>query len=173
MRIACLLGESFDDAEFVQPHRAFQDAGHEVVVIGTQAGTELHGYRGTANARTETSIDEVDQDQFDALFVPGGFSPDHLRLDPSVVAFTRCFIDSGKPCFVICHGPQLLMAADAVSGRRMTAWPTVRRDLHMVGDVDVVNESVVTDRNLVTSRMPDDLPAFIDASLRKLGAKID
>jgi protease I len=165
MRIACLLDSGFEDSEFRKPYDAFGQAGHEVTVIGLEAGKELAGYRGKEKTRAEKSIDEVSPEQFDALFIPGGHSPDHLRINPTVVQFAKAFFDAGKPVFAVCHGPQLLITAEVVKGRRMTAWPTIQGDLRKMG-ADVVDEEVVVDGNLVTSRKPDDLDAFVRESLR-------
>lgn len=167
MKIACLLENLFEDSEFQKPYEAFRQAGHQVTIIGMGAGKELKGSKGTATAKTEKSIDQVTPDQFDALFIPGGYSPDKLRINDRVVAFTKAFVDQGKPVFAICHGPQLLITAMAVKGRTLTAWPTIQGDLRQVG-ANVVDEEVVVDGNLVTSRKPDDLPAFIRESLKLL-----
>ena len=168
MRIACLLGQGFEDSEFQKPFEEFKNAGHEVTVIGVKAGEELKGYHGQVTTRAEKGIDEVRPEEFDALFIPGGYSPDHIRANPAVVAFAAAFMDSGKPVFAICHGPQVLLTADRVRGRRMTAWKTVQGDLAKAG-ADVVDEEVVVDGNLVTSRQPADIPAFVRESLRVLG----
>jgi protease I len=112
------------------------------------------------STRVKKSIDQVSSSEFGALFIPGGSSPDHLRASQKVVDFTRAFADAGKPIFAICHGPQLLMTAGVVKGRTMTAWTTIQQDLKQVG-VNVVDQEVVVDKNLVTSRKPDDIPAFI------------
>jgi protease I len=167
MRIACLLDSGFEDSEFRKPYDAFRQAGHEVSVIGLEAGTELSGYRGKETTRAEKGIGEVSPEQFDALFIPGGYSPDHLRINPEVVRFTKAFFDAGKPVSAVCHGPQLLITAEVVKGRRLTAWPTIQGDLRKLG-ADVVDEEVVVDGNLVTSRKPDDLDAFTRESLRLL-----
>ena len=103
-------------------------------------------------------------DEFDALFLPGGYSPDHLRADQRMVAFARAFFDRERPVFAVCHGPQLLLTAGVVKGRTMTAWKTVQVDLKAAG-ANVVDKEVVIDRNLVTSRQPEDLEAFTKASL--------
>ena len=111
-------------------------------------------------------------DDFDALFIPGGYSPDHLRADDRVVDFTRAFFERERPVFAICHGPQLLITADVVRGRTMTAWKTIQVDLAKAG-ARVVDEEVVVDRNLVTSRQPSDVDAFSRESLallQRLGA---
>lgn len=165
MRIACLLGPDFEDSEFRVPYDRFKSAGHEVVVIGTKAGQELEGKKGKERFKTEKGIDEVKPEQFDALFIPGGHSPDALRADARMVEFTKAF--ARKPIFAICHGPQLLMTADMVKGRTITAWKTVQSDLRQTG-ANVVDLDVVVDGNLVTSRQPDDLDAFTRESLKQL-----
>lgn len=170
MKIACVLESLFEDSEFQKPYNAFRDAGHEVTIVGLAAGKELKGSKGTVTAKTDKSIDAVSPADFDALLIPGGYSPDKLRNNEKVVAFTRAFIDQGKPVFAICHGPQLLITAMVVKGRTMTAWPTIQGDLRQVG-ANVVDRDVVVYGNLVTSRKPDDLPAFIRESL-KLLAKV-
>ena len=166
MRIACVLGEGFEDSEFRVPYDRFRSAGHEVVVIGLKKGEVLKGYKGKERIQTERGVDEVRPDQFDALFIPGGQSPDHLRADPRMVEFTRGFRD--RPIFAVCHGPQLLITADVVRGRKMTAWSTVQVDLRHAG-AQVVDQEVVVDRNWVTSRKPADLDAFVRESLSLLG----
>jgi protease I len=165
MRIACVLGQGFEDSEFKVPYDEFRNAGHEVVVIGEKAGEKLAGDKGKEKAKADLAIDEARAEDFDALFIPGGHSPDHLRADPKFVEFARAF--ANKPILAICHGPQLLMTADMVRGRRMTAWKTVQHDLRFAG-ADVTDEEVVVDGNLVTSRQPGDLPAFVRRSLDML-----
>lgn len=165
MRIACLLAQDFEDSEFRVPYDRFRAAGHEVVVIGTKAGTKLKGDKDREEITTDKGIDEVRPDEFDALFVPGGHSPDKLRADPRMVEFARAF--GKKPIFAICHGPQLLMTAGMVDGRTLTAWQTVQADLRHT-KAHVVDREVVVDGNLVTSRKPDDLDAFTREALRLL-----
>jgi protease I len=167
MKIACLLDSMFEDTEFVKPADAFRQAGHQVTVIGLEPGKDLKGYRGMATVRAEKGIDTVRPDEYDALFIPGGYSPDHLRLNPKVVSFTKAFFDADKPVFAICHGPQLLITARVVKGRTLTAWPTIQDDLRQLG-AKVVDQEVAVDGNLVTSRKPDDIPAFIRESLKVL-----
>lgn len=167
MRIACILDSDFEDSEFKQPYDAFLNEGHRVTVIGLQPGKELKGKKGQVTTKAEKGIDEVTPDQFDALFIPGGYSPDHLRANPKAVQFTKAFFDSSKPVLAICHGPQLLMTADVVKGRKLTAWQTIQDDLKKVG-ANVVDQEVVVDGNLVTSRKPDDIPAFIRESSKLL-----
>jgi deglycase len=165
MRVACLLDVDYEDSEFKQPYDAFKQAGHQVSIIGQEAGRELNGKKGQVTARAELGIDQVQPSQFDALLIPGGYSPDHLRANPKVVAFTKAFFDADKPVFAICHGPQLLITARVFKGRTMTAWITIQDDLKLVG-ANVVDREVVVDKNLVTSRKPADIPAFIRESMK-------
>ncbi len=167
MKIACLLDAGFEDSEFQDPYQSFRDAGHQVVLVGKQAHQPLTGNRGRVTIGSERGIDEVRPQDSDALFLPGGSSPDHLRADPRVVEFTREFADSEKPVLAICHGPQLLLSADRVRGRTMTAWRTVQGDIGHAG-ANVVDQPVAVDGVLVTSRQPSDIPAFVEASLRLL-----
>ncbi|HVH64426.1 MAG TPA: type 1 glutamine amidotransferase domain-containing protein [Candidatus Acidoferrum sp.] len=167
MRIACLLESDFEDSEFKQPYEAFKQAGHQVTVIGQEAGRELKGKKGQVSTKAEAGVDQVRPEQFDALFIPGGYSPDRLRANPKMVEFTRAFVDAQKPVLAICHGPQLLITAGAVKGRTLTAWKTIQEDLKQVG-ANVVDQEVVVDKNLVTSRQPSDIPAFNRESLKLL-----
>lgn len=165
MRIACLLDNDFEDSEFRKPYDAFKAAGHEVVIIGLEPDAKLTGKQGKEVVRAERGIADVKPDEFDALFLPGGYSPDHLRADQRMVAFTKAFFDRERPVFAVCHGPQLLLTAGVVKGRTMTAWKTVQVDLKAAG-ANVVDKEVVVDRNLVTSRQPQDLDAFSKASIQ-------
>jgi len=163
MRIAALVGPGFEDSEFRTPYDRFKKAGHEVVIVGMKKGETLSGAKGRERAQVELELGDARPDQFDALFIPGGYSPDHLRADDRAVDFVRRFRD--KPIFAICHGPQLLITADLVRDRTITAWKTVQVDLRNAG-AKVVDKDVVVDRNLITSRKPDDIEAFVRESLR-------
>jgi protease I len=165
MRIAALVGPEFEDSEFRVPYDGFRRAGHEVVVIGQKAGQTVEGHKGREKTKVERGIDEVKPEQFDALFIPGGHSPDYLRSDERMVDFARAF--ANRPIFAICHGPQVLITAEMVRGRTMTSWKTVQVDLRNAG-AKVLDQEVVVDRNLVTSRKPDDLEAFTRESLALL-----
>ncbi len=165
MKIACVLGPDFEDSEFRVPFDRFVAGGHKVTVIGLERGATLHGKKGIEKIDADLGIDEARAEDFDALFIPGGHSPDALRGDERVVAFTEGFAD--KPIFAVCHGPQLLLSAGMVKGRTMTAWKTVQGDLKYAG-ARVLDKEVVVDRKLVTSRKPDDLDAFTRESLRLL-----
>lgn len=169
MRIACLLDTDFEDSEFEGPYRALREAGHEVTIIGFERGGELRGKKGRVTTRADVGIGDAGPEGFDALLIPGGYSPDHLRADRRFVAFTRAFFERERPVFAICHGPQLLMTARVVEGRRMTAWRTIQDDLRVAG-ADVVDQEVVVDGNLVTSRQPSDVDAFSREAIKKLQA---
>jgi protease I len=172
MRIACILAEGFEDSELTVPRDRLTAAGCDVTIIGAEAGERLEGKNGKVAVEAEASIEDVDVDEFDALFIPGGYSPDHLRADPRFVRFVRDFDRAGKLIAAVCHGPQLLLTADLVRGRRMTAWTTVQVDLRRAG-AHVVDREVVVDRNWVTSRMPEDLEAFSAECLEQLGLGAD
>jgi deglycase len=170
MKIACVLGPDFEDSEFKEPYDAFRNSGHEVVIVGLHAETELRGNKGKVKTVVDRSFQDVTVDDFDAMLIPGGYSPDKLRAHDEAVGFVGQFMQTGKPVFAICHGPQLLLTANE-SGKwnhRMTAWKTVQGDLRKAG-ADVVDQEVVVDRNLVTSRQPSDIPAFIRESQKILG----
>lgn len=166
-RIAMPIARDFEDAEFTVPLERLRGAGHEVVVFGSKAGEEVTGKRGRATARVERTAGEIEAGDFDAVVIAGGYSPDRLRLDRDVVAFVRQFCGTGRLVAAICHGPQLLIEADAVKGRELTSWPSVRKDLENAG-AKWRDQEVLVDGNLVTSRNPDDLDAFCDAILARL-----
>ena len=168
MRIACIVGDGFEERELQVPVDRLRRAGHDVVIVGEHDGATIVGKEGEAKVRVDLGVDEARVDDFDALFIPGGHSPDHLRADDRFVDLVEDFDQAGKPIAAICHGPQLLLTADLVDGRRMTAWQTVQIDLSYAG-ADVVDEPVVVDGNLITSRMPEDLDAFC----RELLATLD
>lgn len=169
-KIAVLITNEFEDSEFTSPAEAYVKAGHEVVTIDTEAGRTITGKQGKAKVKIDKSIDEVSPAEFDALLLPGGHSPDTLRGDDRFVAFTEKFVALGKPVFAICHGPQLLISANAVRGRKMTTVKPIVIDLKNAG-ADFYDKEVVVDNDqLVTSRTPDDLPAFNREALRILNA---
>jgi len=166
MRIACLATQLFEDSELQEPKKALEAAGHEVVIVAPRK-EELRGLHGRASVKPHAAIDEVTPEEFDALFIPGGFSPDQLRADDRFVKFVKRFAALDRPIMAICHGPQLLFTAGVLEGRRVTAWKTVQGDLRRAG-IDVVDEEVVRDERLVTSRQPTDLPAFNEAIVEML-----
>lgn len=166
-KVAFVLANDFEDSEFKTPYDRLRDAGHEVTIIGTEAGKELTGKRGDVTTTTDATTTDVDPADFDALVIPGGYSPDQLRIDENIVGFTRKLTESGVPVAAICHAGQLLVEAGVVEGKRVTSWPSVRTELELAG-AEWVDETVVEDGNLITSRNPNDLPAFCDALLARL-----
>lgn len=166
-RIAVPLEGGFEDSELTVPWERLRAAGHEVVILGREAGRTLEGKRGRAAVIVDLASSDADPDDYDALLVPGGWSPDHIRTHEPTVSFVRRFCRSGRPVAAICHGPQLLIEADGVKGRTLTSWPSVRTDLENAG-ASWVDREVVEEGNLVTSRKPDDLEAFCAALLRRL-----
>jgi protease I len=166
-KVVFLLGEGFEDSEFRVPTDRLREAGYTVEVVGAQAGQDLKGYRGKEKVRTDRGIDEVQPDDYAALVIPGGHSPDHLRADQRFVQFVSRFDDTGRPLAAVCHGPQLLISAGLVRGRTLTAWKTIQDDLRQIG-ANVVDEEVVIDRNWITSRQPQDLEAFSSAVIEAL-----
>lgn len=166
-KIACLLGNGFEDSEFKLPYEQLLKRGYTVEIVGAEAGQQLEGKKGEETALVDRSIDQVKPEQYDALFIPGGHSPDQLRADERFVRFVKDFDRLGRPIAAICHGPQLLMTAGLVKGRTLTAWKTVQDDLQKAG-ATVKDEPLVRDRNWLTSRKPQDLPQFIEAMLLTL-----
>jgi protease I len=166
-RIAILIDQAFEDSEFRVPYDRLRAQGHEVVIVGLQAGKRVEGKKGTEAATIERSVEEVRAADFDALVIPGGYSPDHLRTSVKAVGFTRDFDKARKPLAAICHAGWMLAEADVADGRTVTSWPSIRTDLINAG-ARWVDREVVEDGNLITSRKPGDLPAFCDALLRQI-----
>ena len=167
MKIACVLGQGFEDSEFRVPYDRLKEEGYQVDVIGLKAGEQLKGYQGKESVKADKAIDQVQPDDYDGLLIPGGQSPDHLRVDPRVVAFVKAFETAGKLIAAVCHGPQLLIAAHLTKGRTLTAWSTIQDDLKQIG-ATVKDEPVVIDRNWITSRKPEDLQQFSQAMVEYL-----
>lgn len=159
-KVAIILTNEFEDIELTSPKEAIEEAGHETVVIGDQANNEVVGKHGTKVA-VDVSIADAKPEDYDGLLIPGGFSPDHLRGDSEgrYGTFAKYFTKNDVPAFAICHGPQILIDTDDLNGRTLTAVLNVRKDLANAG-AQVVDESVVVDKNIVTSRTPDDLDDF-------------
>ena len=166
-KIAVIIDDMFEDVEYTRPAEAFKKEGHELVHVGLNEGKEVTGKKKGTKVRIDKSVDDVSPDQFDALLIPGGYSPDKLRAHPNAVTFTREFMDSGKPIFSICHGPQLLISADRIKGRKLTGWRSIVQDIKNAGAL-YEDKELVVDRNLISSRQPSDIPAFIRAALDRL-----
>jgi protease I len=161
-RIAALVDNGFEQVELVDPKKAFEAAGAKVDVISPQSG-KVKGWQHTAwgdDIVVDTRLEDARPDQYDGLFLPGGvMNPDRLRMNAKAVQFVRAFVDANKPIAAICHGPWTLIEAGGVNGRTMTSWPSLRSDLTNAG-AKWVDDTVVVDRGWVTSRKPDDIPAF-------------
>ncbi len=166
-KVAIIITDLFEDSEYLEPAAAFKAAGHRLVHVGLQAGATVRGKKKATPVVTDCAVAEVSAGDFDALLIPGGFSPDKLRADQQAVAFVKQFMVEGKPVFSICHGPQILITAKAIAGRKITGWKSIVQDIRYAGG-DYLDQEVVVDGNLVSSRSPADLPAFIEASLKKL-----
>jgi protease I len=163
-RILIIATSGYEDSELLEPRKRLLGAGAEVVLASLDT-REIKGDKG-ALIRPGAVVDDIDEADFDGLLLPGGVAnPDRLRINETVVDLVRAFDDAGKPIGAICHGPWLLVEADILQGRTVTGWPSIRTDLANAG-ADVVDREAVTDGNIVTSRKPDDIPAFTDAFIR-------
>jgi len=166
-KVAFVLGDDFEDSEFKVPYDRIREAGHKVTVVGAKANKEVKGKKGKETFTPEAGPGDVNADQFDALVIPGGYSPDKLRTNDGIVSLVQKLFGADKPVAAICHAGSLLIEADAVRGRRVTSWPSIRTDLVNAG-AQWEDAEVVEDGNLITSRKPDDLPAFCAAVLQRL-----
>lgn len=160
--VAIMATDGFEESELFEPMKALRDAGAQVEVVAPHGGEiqGFHHFDADRKTAVDKTLDDARADDYDALVLPGGaHNPDQLRIDERAVAFVRAFGDAKKPMGVICHAPWLLINAGLAEGKRFTSWPTIRMDLKNAG-ADVVDEEVVVDNGLVTSRGPKDLPAF-------------
>jgi protease I len=161
-RIAFLAADMVEQVELTEPWKAVKEAGGQPELISLEEG-EIQGFDHYDKADTfpvDKTVEEARADDYDALVIPGGVgNPDTMRMDENAVEFTRQFFEQGKPVGVICHGPWMLVEAGVVRGRKVTSWPSLRTDIQNAGG-NWVDQEVVVDEGLVTSRKPDDLPAF-------------
>jgi protease I len=162
-KIAILAADGVERVELEQPREAVENAGATTELVSLQTGEIQamdHDLEPAAKVTVDRAIADVSADDYDGLILPGGVAnPDNLRQDDDVIAFLQAFFQSGKPVGVICHGPWTLVEADLVRGRTLTSYPSIRTDIRNAGG-NVVDEEVVVDQGLVSSRNPDDLPAF-------------
>jgi protease I len=166
-KIAIIIDDFFEDVEYSEPAAAFVNAGHKIIHVGLKKGTIVVGKKQKVKVRIDTAVKGTSIKEFDALLIPGGYSPDKLRVNDDAVRFVKDFVESGKPVFSICHAPQLLITAQVLQGRKITGWKSIIQDIKNAGAF-FLDQEVVIDDNLVSSRSPADLPAFIKASLEKL-----
>ena len=173
-RVLIIATDGFEQSELTGPRDALNKAGIETVIASPEAG-EIKGWQHTDwgdPVKVDQTLDEVDPDTFDALVLPGGqMNPDVLRMNKKAVAIVRSFAQASKPVAAICHGPWLLVEADLVKGRTVTSWPSIRTDLRNAG-ADVVDREVVVDGNFITSRKPDDIPAFSEAVIKAVKERV-
>lgn len=160
--IAILATDGFEQSELLEPKKALEGEGARTEIVSLESGT-IRGWmlkNWGQDVPVDVTIKTARAEQYDALVLPGGtMNPDRLRQEPKAVEFVRAFFDSEKPVAAICHGPWMLVEAGVVEGTRLTSWPSLRTDIRNAGG-EWVNEEVVSDKKLVTSRKPDDLPAF-------------
>ena len=165
-RVAILVEHEFEDRELNGPFEALRDAGASVSLVGPAAGAQYRGKHG-ALVTSDVAAGAATIEQFDAVVVPGGYAPDRMRMRHAMVDLVRDAMHAGKPVAAICHGPQLLISADALRGRTLTCWPSIAVDVKNAGGL-YVDKPVVEDGNLITSRKPDDVPLFAEAIVRAI-----
>jgi protease I len=161
-KVAILAADMFERVELEEPRKALEEAGAQTEVVSIHDG-EILGFdhfEPKSKLKVDKTVEEVSASDYDALLVPGGVgNPDQLRVDENAINFVRGFAEAGKPMAVICHGPWVLIDAGVARGRTLTSWPSLQTDLRCAG-ANWVDEEVVVDNGLVTSRKPDDIPAF-------------
>lgn len=161
-KVAVLATDGFEQSELLEPKRMLEEAGAQTTVVSIKPGS-IKGWNEDdwgQSVPVDKTLDQCSASDFDALLLPGGvMNPDHLRMEPAAVRFVREFFEQSKPVGAICHGPWLLVEANVVRGRTVTSWPSIQTDLKNAG-ANWVDQAVVTDQGLVTSRKPADIPAF-------------
>ena len=167
LKVAILVDNGFEQVEMTEPRKALDQAGAETRIVSPQS-SRVRAWNLTEwgdKFPVDVALDEARADDFDALHLPGGvMNPDLLRMQPRAVAFVKAFFDAGKPVSVICHGPWTIIEAGAARGRRIASWPSLKTDLRNAG-AEWVDQEAVVDGNLVSSRKPDDIPAFNKAMI--------
>ena len=169
-KVLIIATDGFEQSELIEPRRALEDAGIETVVASPEAG-EIKGWNKTdwgKKVAVDITLDQVNLNDYDGLVLPGGqINPDKLRLEQKAVSLVGEFVRSGRTVAAICHGPWLLVEADVVRGKTVTSFPSIRTDLRNAG-ANVVDQEVAIDGNIITSRNPDDLPAFSKAVIESV-----
>lgn len=165
IKVAIVATNGFEQVELIRPREALDEAGAETFVVAPESDaiTAWDHTDWGDDIDVDQTVDEASPDDFDALFLPGGvLNPDKLRMNDAAVSFVRSFFRDGKPVAAICHGPQTMINAEVVNGRRLTSYRAIRKDLENAG-ADWIDQAVVVDNGLITSRNPDDIPAFCEA----------
>jgi protease I len=170
-KVAILVEKNFEDSEFQIPYTALQEAGAEVTVLGSRMNEKYTGKQGKVSVEPDGTTTESRAEDFDAIVIPGGMAPDTMRTNMKTVRFVQDAVEQNKLVAAICHGPQVLIEADLLKGRRATGFRAIRKDMQNAG-ANFSDEPLVVDGNLVTSRRPGDLPIFTAAILRRLGLSI-
>lgn len=173
-RVAILAADGFEQVELVKPKEALEEAGATVSIVSPNSGQVqgMHHAEKGDKFDVDLPLESAKPEEFDALLIPGGLiNPDTLRSTPAALAFTRAFFEAGKPVAAICHGPWVLIDAGVVGGRRLTSWPAIQTDVKNAGG-NWVDEEVVADNGLVTSRKPDDIPAFNRRMIEEFAAGV-
>jgi protease I len=169
-KIAILATDGFEQSELMQPRQALEEAGAHTEVISPNSG-KIKGWDHKdwgESVKVDKTLDNVNAEEYDGLLLPGGvINPDHLRMDPRAVNFVKQFVSSGKTVGAICHGPWTLLEAGALKGKTVTSWPSLKTDLKNAG-ANWVDKEVVTDGQFITSRKPDDIPAFNKAVIESV-----
>jgi protease I len=169
-KIAILATDGFEQSELMQPRQALEEAGAHTEVISPNSG-KIKGWDHKdwgESVKVDKTLDNVSAEEYDGLLLPGGvINPDHLRMDPKAVNFVKQFVSSGKTVGAICHGPWTLLEAGALKGKTVTSWPSLKTDLKNAG-ANWVDKEVVTDGQFITSRKPDDIPAFNKAVIESV-----
>lgn len=157
----------FEDVEYTSPVMAFKKANHSIIHVGLREGKPVRGKKKGTMVKIDKSFKNVTANDFDAILIPGGCSPDNLRGEREAVDFVRDYYNTGKPLFVICHAPQILITAQVLKDRKITGWKSIIQDIKNAG-AEFVDQEVVEDGNIISSRGPSDIPAFTNACLKRL-----
>jgi protease I len=158
-KVAFIMDSLFEDSEFRVPYELVTEAGHEPVIVGLEANKKIEGKKGKESITTDVAIGDVSADDFAAVIIPGGYSPDLIRTNDKMVGLVRDNYEAGRPTAAVCHAGWLLAEAGILSGKTVTSWPSIRTDLVNAG-ANWVDQEVAEDGNIITSRKPDDLEAF-------------
>ncbi len=169
MKVALFTEDMYEDVEFWYPYYRLKEAGYRPVVIGSGKKDSFIGKNGILN-KADISINDAKAEDYEGVIVPGGYAPDRMRLHPEFAQFVKLMFDRGKLVASLCHGPWVLASAGIVNGRKLTCWPSLKDDMMNAG-ARYMDDEVIVDGNIITSRCPDDLPAFMAAVVRFLGSE--
>jgi protease I len=169
-KVAFIMDEMFEDSEFRVPYDRVREAGHEAIIVGLEKGKKLTGKKEEETVTTDVAIADVSANRFDALVIPGGYSPDKIRVNHDMVSLTRTMVERDKPVAAVCHAGWMLAEAGVLKNKTVTSWPSIKTDLKNAG-AEWVDQEVVEDGNLITSRKPDDLEAFSKALLSQIAQR--